>query len=175
MYLKFSKCRKDLKRLNKQKMRDNLCSQDDYISISKKFWSYVKSFNNSNRIPTSVSYGNTHKTDITDQANLFNAFFKDQFSEPSSYTIDIDFDTPDSNCFEISFDVIEIASLLSDINPNKAQGPDNIPGRILKYCAASLAHPSVAFSVSPMNVEICPVTGSLLTLFQFTKKVPKIM
>ncbi len=74
-----------------------------------------------------------------EQANMFNKFFSDQFSSASNYDIDIDF--YDDGKFDIDFDHRTVRKLLSNINSNKAHGPDGIHGQILKKCAVSLAFP----------------------------------
>ena len=55
-------------------------------------------------------------------ANLFNKHFYDQFSNESTYEIDIDFtNDPFSN---LTFDEFSIFNFLKQINPNKSRGPD---------------------------------------------------
>ena len=125
--LKFIDARRDFKRLVKQKMRDNLAVNDEVGSITKKFWSHVKSTSNSHRIPECVNYKDTLRRDPQDQAELFNSFFADQFSETSLYDIDIDFSSDDRFC--IDFYHSRVRKILSDINSNKAQGPDRINGK----------------------------------------------
>ena len=82
-----------------------------------------------------------------DKAELFNGVFFDQFSDASDYDINIDWSNDSS--FEIDFHHRKIRQLLSNINANKACGPDGIHGRILKNCAVSLAYPlSLIFKIS---------------------------
>ena len=82
-----------------------------------------------------------------DKAELFNDFFKDQFSEGSDYDIDIDFSNDHLN--DIQFNYCKIYKLLKNINANKAAGPDGIHGKVLKSCAGSLAYPlSLLFRLS---------------------------
>ena len=109
--------------------------------------SYVKSKTNSHRIPELVSYGSKLKSKRIDQCNLFNQYFFDQFSEPSSYNIPIDYSH--DHQFKINFDVDQIASLLKNLDPNKAQDPDGIHGNILKNCYSSLSKPlAILFQLS---------------------------
>ena len=71
-----------------------------------------------------------------DQAELFNTFFFKQFSEASSYGIDVD--SSNSNDLFIDFNASRVFAILSNLNPpNKAMGlvPDKIHGIILKNCA----------------------------------------
>ena len=65
--------------------------------------------------------------------------YRKQFSEPSSYDIDINFQ---NNCnFDVDLSVSRIKSILNNLDINKAQGPDNINGTVLKHCSESLAYP----------------------------------
>ena len=133
-YLKFSECRKKFRKLVQGKMAENIAGEQDLIS--KCFWKYVKSNTNSHRIPESINYDNRFRTNPTDQSELFNEYFYNQFSAPSTYDITINFHN--SNAFHINFDHLRIRNLLQKINPNKA---DNISGRLLKSCACTLSYP----------------------------------
>ena len=48
---------------------------DDPNLITKKFWSYVKATSNNTRIPEMVILEGVFKTNPSDQAELFNAYF----------------------------------------------------------------------------------------------------
>ena len=142
-YMKFSDCRRKLKHLVRHKMCENFEDENDSQLINKKFWSYVKSNSNSHRIPEVVTHNDISRKKPADQAELFNDFFYQQFSEPSAYDINIDWNN-DSD-FNIDFNATRIEHFLNKINPNKALGPDEIHGRILKMCSLTLAHPVSAF------------------------------
>ena len=145
--LKFVTSRKDFKKLSCNKIRDNLFNDDDPALITKKFWAHVKFQSNSCRIPNCVTYDSQLRLKPKDQAELFNKFFFDQFSEPSVYDMDISYDNDTD--FDIHFDHRTVRKLLSNINSNKAQGPDGIHGKILKNCAVGLAFPlTCIFKVS---------------------------
>ena len=123
-------------------------NDDDPALITKKFWSHVKSSSKSTRIPQRMYLKDRYRDSPSDKANMFNLFFSDQFSEQSSYDIDIDWNR-DDELFEIDFSPREIEKLLSNINSNKACGPDGIQGKILKKCSVSLASPlSLLFELS---------------------------
>ena len=146
-HAKFVACKKELENLIKQKMDSNFEDENNRNLITKKLYSYVKSKTNSHRIPELVSYGSKLKSKRIDQCNLFNQYFFDQFSEPSSYNIPIDYSH--DHQFRINFDVDQIASLLKNLDPNKAQGPDGIHGNILKNCYSSLSKPlAILFQLS---------------------------
>ena len=153
-YAKFSECRRAFKRLTEQKMRDNILTDDDSSDlITKKFWSDVKSKTKSSRIPETVHLADVYRSDTKDQVNLFNEFFYEQFTKPSKYDIHINYNTGDS--YAIDFSKSKIRKLLSEINVNKAMGPDGIHGKMLKNCSNSLAGPlSILFQISYYKSEL---------------------
>ena len=76
-----------------------------------------------------------YRNNPKDQATLFNQFFADQFSEASSYDIDIDWHNDEDN--DIDFNISKVRNLLKLVKPRKASGPDRIHGlvsRIKKLC-----------------------------------------
>ena len=147
-HLKFVERRRAFKKLSQQKMRDNILVDDSNSDlITKRFWTHVKSKTNSTRIPEVINYGEAYRSQHVEQAELFNEFFFDQFTRPSDYSIPIDFTT--GNSFDIDFNSNKVEALLTNINTNKAMGPDGIHGKILKNCAKSLSVPlSILFRSS---------------------------
>ena len=134
-------------------MRDNFSPDNDASTISKKFWSHVKSTSNSHRIPESVHYNGCFRSVRKDQCDIFNQYFYRQFSDPSSYNIDIDISNDPASDFVIEH--TSVRKLLLKINTNKAQGPDKIHGKVLKECAVALAYPlSILFNTSFRSSEI---------------------
>ena len=138
-YTKFSECRKDFKNLINEKMISNFEEDDDPALISKKFWSFVKSTSKSSRIPGTVNYHGRFRNNPKDQAELFNDYFEEQFSEASNYDVDIDNYNDSENNIEFNFS--RVLKLLKDINVNKSAGPDGISGKVLKNCRESIAYP----------------------------------
>ena len=106
-------------------MRANLDIENRNM-LTKKFWSHIKTTNKSTRKPEVVSCSALATSDPTTKANLFNDYFRKQFSEPSNYDIDINFQN-DCN-FDVDLSVSKIKLILNNLDINKAQGPDNING-----------------------------------------------
>ena len=163
--VKFSKARRDFKTLSSQKMRDNMYNTDDPALITKKFWSHCKFNSKSHRLPETMYLKNCYRNNFLDKANLFNNFFYEQFSDRSSYNIDIDWANDSS--FDINFCHRKVRKLLSKINSNKACGPDGIHGKILKNCAVSLAYP-----LSLMYYMLSYNTGCVPKEWKFAHVVP---
>ena len=149
--IKFQSTRRQVNQLIRSKMRSNFSDDHSENTISKKFWSYVKATSNSHRIPESIYYNDQHRTNHEDQANLFNTFFYEQFSSPSNYAIDINYNLN----FDIHIDEHIVYPILKHLDPNKASGPDKIHGTVLKKCAKSLAIPlSILFRTSYYTCKI---------------------
>ena len=139
-YIKYSEKRKAFKNLSEQKMRDNILVDDSNSDlISKRFWSHVQSKTKSTRIPEVVHRDEIYRSDVCDQTELFNEYFYDQFSSPSHYNINIAHSLERN--FDIDFNSNKVEYLLSNINVNKAMGPDDISGKVLKNCAKSVSVP----------------------------------
>ena len=71
---------KYLKKLLREKMNSTFNDDSDPCIISNIFWKHVKSVSNSHRIPETVNYGQKFRNNKTDQAELFNDYFYNQFS-----------------------------------------------------------------------------------------------
>ena len=151
--IKFITCRREFKSMMRKKIRDNLYCVEDNNIITKKFWAHVKSTSKSCRIPEIVRCKNEISSNTITKANMFNNFFYNQFSEPSTYDIEISLEQDEEY---IDFSTTRISQLLSDINVNKACGPDNIPGIVLKHCSTSISAPLSRLFHSIYNTGIVP-------------------
>ena len=79
-----------------------------------------------------MKYGSDIRSKFFD-ANLFNKYFYDQFSNPSKYDINIDYHNEPFSDLQFSED--NVFNLLKRTNLNKAAGPDRFDSALLKYCA----------------------------------------
>ncbi|MCP4459602.1 MAG: reverse transcriptase family protein, partial [Cytophagales bacterium] len=121
--------------------------------------------------PGTVHYGSRFRNNSADQANLFNEFFFNQFSEQSDYDIDIKYQEDSFIDLNISRD--DVFDILKSINPSKAAGPDSIHGKVLKNCARSLAYPlSILFNLS-FSIGCIPQDWKLALVVPVFKKGDK--
>ena len=165
--IKFKVCRKEFKNLVKAKMRANLCDSNRN-TLTKKFWSHVKSASKNTRIPETIYLKGRSSSDTKVKADMFNKFFFDQFSEGSNYDIDICFQS--DNNFDIDFNIDKVKDILRNIDCNKTQGSDNIHGVILKTCANSLALPLSILFQSIYNTGISPAEWKRANIVPAFKK-----
>ena len=102
---------------------------------------------------------------------MFNEFFYNQFSEASEYDVNISFNS--DSTFDIDFNVDRVQNIISKLDGNKAQGPDNIHGLIFKKCSCVLAKPlSLIFTVI-YNTGILPEEWKLSNVVPVFKKGDK--
>ena len=138
----------------------------------KKFWSFVKSTRSQ---PENLSF-NINNQQCTDPAkiaqefnDLFARFFF--FFAHNDHTVEIT--SPELKVQNICImSVLVLTWFLTElkkIGADKAVGPDNISGRMLKMCADSIAPISARiFDISIASG--CPWNGKLPMLSLFTKK-----
>ena len=97
---------------------------------NKKLWSYIKSRKQQNiGIPEIKDQNNIPTSDPVKKANLIRQQFDSVFSNPEP-PIQANFKEEDKlpTINPIIVNSLGIKKLLSNLNPNKAIGPDNIPG-----------------------------------------------
>ena len=103
-------------------------------------WQYVKSLKKDN-----VSHSSLRDSDgslVTDpqkMADIFNLQFKSVFSDPLGNADNSGVTNNYERMPSITVSQRGVLKLLQNINPHKATGPDNIPGKILKELAVYLA------------------------------------
>ena len=134
-------------------------------------WSYIKSRKQQNSgIPDLKDKNNTPTSDCKKKANLIREHLDTVFSNPLPH-IQANFDKNESlpTIKPIRVMAPGIQKLLSNLDPNKAIGPDNIPGRFLKLCAPIMADIySILFQAS-LDQGIVPAdwkTANVVPLFK---------
>ena len=170
---KFRQYRKNFKRIMNEKMRLNIEDSSDNSIISKKFWKHVKCKCKSTRIPETMKFGDQFQYKPLYQANLFNMYFFSQFSDRSSYDIEIDLRNDNYEFNKLSVHAVDVLLILKQINSSMAAGPDGIEDILLKNCAASLAKPlTIMFNTSFIS-GIIPQEWKLASVVPVHKKGDK--
>ena len=110
------------------------------------------------RIPKEVKLGNLKASTPKAKADLFNRFVASVFLKSSSMPRNTSITANNGNeLYSIQASIDEVTKALRAIDPNKAYGPDQIPGRLLKECAS----------------ESVPSPTQLINLSLRTGRVPK--
>ena len=94
-----------------------------------------------NAIPDTLTDGDSEYTEPAAKENLFNNYFQSVFAKDQSPTrCSADNVRPaEINLSSIEFHYLEVQKILSELDSNKAYGPDNLSSRILKECANVLS------------------------------------
>ena len=119
----------------------NYCSNlfNDTSKSKKKFWSYIKSIRKDNTGIAPLKDGETTYTTAKQKACALNNQFQSVFTTEDLSNIpqlDNSIHPPLQN---LSFTTHGIQVLLERLEPAKAPGPDQIPTKIIKLCANSIA------------------------------------
>ena len=107
--------------------------------------------------------------DNTDFLNSLNTFFS-RFEENNTTTPTKKPVNPDSTTLQL--DPADVRTTLLKVNPRKAAGPDNIPGRVLRDCADSLTDVLTDIYNTSLNQAIIPASFKSTTIVPLPKKSP---
>ena len=140
----WSQCKTLRKEINKelqdsfnQHINGLLDPPEQSSGSSKKFYSFIKSQKQESfgvgTLRADGQIGATSK----EKADMCNRQFHSAFSNEQGPAPAPDGEPLPSMC-EITVTEEGVIKLLQGLNPNKATGPDGIPGRVLRECATSL-------------------------------------
>ena len=144
MWSKFRRLRAEIKKLIKYKKKVSISNLgQDLKSNPKRFWSYYKALNKTNRIPNTILYGNITVTDSISKANIFNTFFHSTFNAcddsipPFSHPLNDSMSIP---CLcNILLNSEDVLKALHSLDIHKASC--GIPSKLLKECSNAIATP----------------------------------
>ena len=134
--------------LKRQCQRDCRQAFNNYISslvdpnsnkVTKRLWSYIKSKRHENTGIGPLTFQGTTYTDSKDKANVMADYFSSVFTSDDTTLLPEVNDTPLPGILPITVHVEGVAQLLTNIQPHKASGPDNLPARFLKEVANEIA------------------------------------
>ena len=117
----------------------------DPMTSLKTYWSLLKTLLNNKKIPCipPLLQDNKYVTDFKKKAELFNLFFAKQCSiiDNSSELPSNFLKKTDKSIFAITFTCNDIATLIKNLDPNKAHDHDMISICMLKLCGKSICKP----------------------------------
>ena len=168
---------KELKRLSQKLCRK---SHDNYVEnlisndkSNKKFWSYVKSQRQENTGISDLIDNNKNINNPVEKANLLNEQFSNVFSQPCNTTYPAAKINNSKSLQNITISKNGVLNLLKNINENKAAGPDNIPGKLLKICAYELHEAFTILFQHSLNTGQIPDAWKVAHIFPLFKKGDK--
>ena len=110
----------------------------DPKTSSKTYWSILKTFYNTKKVPIipPILIENKLETDFLKKANYFNKFFASKctpLSNSSSLPSSLDLET-EARLTSINFSDNDILKIIRSLDINKAHGHDDISVRMVKIC-----------------------------------------
>ena len=116
---------------------------------NKRFWSYIKHQRSSNTGVASLKKDGRLTSDPKEQVEVLNLQFQSVLGDGKRYTEEFMQKTGMHDCDFSAMEDIEISeqgvtTLLQNLNPHKACGPDGIRPRVLKELAREIAPALVA-------------------------------
>lgn len=113
----------------------------------KSFWSHVNGLRNDSTIPPKLILNDSVALDPSTKCSLFRQHFSSVFCKSDIPVPSFDFGFGGSIA-HVTVTAAEVQDKLIALDPCKSAGPDNIPPRILKYCAPVIAvHLAVLFNL----------------------------
>ena len=109
---------------------------------AKTYWSILKSLLNNKKIPRipPLFHQNKYVTGFKKKTELFNCFFAKQCSIVNNSS-ELPFNLctkTDKSISTVTFTSDDIATLIQNIDPNKAHGQDMLSSHMLKLCGKSM-------------------------------------
>ena len=139
----------------------------------KRFWSFA---NASTLLRYTPRNDRKAVTNAYERANLLNTWFSSVFipsfnnSPPNVQPYN------GQSLANIHLTDCEVAQALENLDPNKACGPDNVPGRILKETAREIASSFCRLFNLSLTLVCFQRLGNELTLHPFlSKKIPRYL
>ena len=173
---------KNYRKIKSETQRVCRRAHDQYVNemfsadtSNKKMWSYIKKLGQDLvGVADLKDEQNTLTSDPVKKANLIHKQFDSVFSDDSIKT------TPDfvneerlPTMTSIKITRNGILKLLLNIDPNKAVGPDQIPGNFLKLCANEIADMYVVLFQASLDQGIVPPDWKIANIVPLFKKGDK--
>lgn len=138
-YRSFQKeCKRHFRRAEWNYVNTNIIEGLDK-NDTKPFWKYVKSKRQDSNGISPLKKGTQLVSDSKEKAEILLQQFKSVFTKTTDNKLPKTKIQAKNIIQQIKIDQKGLEKLLSQINPQKSSGPDNIPNRILKECAKHLA------------------------------------
>ncbi|KAL0153052.1 hypothetical protein M9458_051651 [Cirrhinus mrigala] len=149
---------KQAKRLYAQKINNHFTDSKDTWSL----WQAIQTITDYKLLPQACD----DDTYLPDALNEFYARFEMQNDTPAQKLL-----TPPNNQV-LCLSPADVRKTLSRVNPCKAAGPDNIPGRVLRDCAAQLTDVLTDIFNTSLSQAVVPTCLKSTSIIPVPKKPP---
>ncbi len=149
---------KNAKRSHAQKINNDFMDSRDTRSL----WQAIQTITDYKPPPQACD----DDPSLPDSLNHFYSWFEMQNDTPAQKL-----PTP-PNDQALCLSAADVRKTLSRINPRKAAGPDNIPGRVLKDCAAQLTDVLTDIVNTSLSQAVVPTCLKSTTIIPVPKKSP---
>jgi hypothetical protein len=161
-------CRRAMRKAEQQYI-NNTIEQGLKENNSKPFWRYVKSRRQDNTGVAPLKDGPSLVSDSLEKSKILlrqfcSVFTRDDGTPPPQMK-----DPPSPNISELNITEEGVAKLLRNLNASKSCGPDGIPSKILKQCAAVLASPLTTIFTHSLQSGNLPndwLTANVASIFK---------
>ena len=142
---------------------------NSFAGNRRQFWKYIRSKRKEKCGISSLSVDSKEYSNPKDKAIILNNYFQSVFTNEDLSTVP---STPNHvlpTMSPISLSTTGIESLLSNLDPNKAPGPDHLSSYILKHCAHKIAPIlEIIFdqSLNTSNLPMDWLTANITPVFQ---------
>lgn len=168
----YKKIRNKLRNLTNSKYIKYISDSVDFIASNpKRMWSLIRAKCKNKSIPDTVHHAGNKADNAKQKATIFNGFFFSNFTSDSDDMTYPDINvTNDPSLRNVTVHVADIRLILDSIDPSKATGPDEIPGRILKECSRELAPSICRLSNLSLSQGIFPHNWKMANVIPVFKK-----
>ncbi|KAK3517635.1 hypothetical protein QTP70_013643 [Hemibagrus guttatus] len=155
---KLSQAIREVKRAHSQRIHGHFQSSGD----TWRMWQGIQSINNYRPAPPACD----SDASLSDALNSFYAWFEAQNNVTVRKTI------PPPEDQVLCLTTADVRNTLCRVNPRKAAGPDNIPGRVLRECAEQLADVFTDIFNMSLSSAVIPTCLKTTTIIPMPKKSP---
>ena len=148
---------------------------DSHNKCTKKFWKYIKGLHKEQISINTLHLNGEIHTDSEIKANILNNQFVSVFTEEDRLPLPNLSGEPIPNIAQLSVEVEGVLSLLTNIDPHKATGPDNIPPRLLRETAYQMAPLLTFIFQSSLDQGKLPADWKLANITPLYKKGSRIV
>lgn len=136
----FKEKRRKFKNLKKKCLRTYESNIESFIkSNPRSFFSYTKTLQKSNQLPSTMRYNNSTSIDMKQTANLFADYFESVYT--TSAPTDFHCNNNCNNYMQITND--DIIKIINSLDQNKSNSPDGLPIIFYKNTLSQIIEPLV--------------------------------